>query len=41
MHKPIKYVEKAFAVTADAAWTLFDKTERDLAQPWVRAELVG
>ena len=25
MHKPIKYAEKALAVAAGAAWTVFDK----------------
>jgi uncharacterized radical SAM superfamily Fe-S cluster-containing enzyme len=25
MHKPIKYVEKAMSVSADVAWTVFDK----------------
>ena len=25
MHKPIKYVEKAVAVAANAAWIVFDK----------------
>ncbi len=33
MHKPIKYVEKAVTVTANAAWTVFDKLNQISQNP--------